>query len=269
MKMSPEVKEVFEAFSQFQAEVKDVIRDSQSLNYKYAKLEQIVKIRETMSKFGLSFTQLLGDCSAGFVELESVVMHKSGQYFSKLMKLAIGSVPVGSKSGKETMSLVQHIGSAITFARKYSLLALAGMAQEDDDAALPEDSVQHFNNNRYFGESKDSSGYTHRAFNVEKSIEKEKSFAKLNHLIEKYGILSEKVNEWKSYFKVNELKDMSVEQLKSIIKKVESHYENNPADKSLNGSTLTENGVILPEIPESIKKLEAELNRLESAGTVN
>lgn len=241
MKMSSEVKDLFEAFSHFQSEVKDVIRDCESLNYKYAKLEQLVKMRETFNKFGLSFTQLIGDCSQGYVEVENLVMHKSGQYFSKVTKLACGSVPV-NKYGKESMSVAQHIGSVITYARKYSLLGLAGVAQEndDDDAALPEGTTQTF----YKSSNRAASvEVPTKQSSLEEEAKRVSLHIKLCHLIEKYSISADKINEWKDYFKVSDTGSLNVGQLTAIIKKVEEFYSGNTKSvvSESNGNAATLN----------------------------
>jgi hypothetical protein len=209
MKMSPEVKELFEAFSQFQGEVKDVVRDTVSLKGKYAKLDQVVQMRELFSKFGLSFTQMVGDCSNECIEIENLVMHKSGQFFSKVMKMSIGDIPL-NKEGKPTMSVVQHIGSAISYARRYGLLALAGLAQEDNDGALPENSTQK--SNRPFSQVP--------PIPFQKKEVSTEMINQLKSLISAYKISEERVNEWKNHFKVSSLESLSKDQASAIIQKI-------------------------------------------------
>lgn len=54
--------------------------------------------------------------------LETKLIHSSGQWFSSKMKLILGF--------KKDM---QALGSALTYARRYSLAALVGVVQDDDD----------------------------------------------------------------------------------------------------------------------------------------
>ena len=58
----------------------------------------------------------------GIVSVETVVMHSSGEWMASTV-----SAPVSKQDA-------QGVGSAITYCRRYSLAAVAGIAQEDDDA---------------------------------------------------------------------------------------------------------------------------------------
>ena len=57
----------------------------------------------------------------GVVSVETIVMHESGEWIS-----SISSSPI-SKSNP------QGVGDAITYLRRYSLAAIFGLAQKDDD----------------------------------------------------------------------------------------------------------------------------------------
>jgi hypothetical protein len=54
--------------------------------------------------------------------VETTIMHKSGQFITSEMELVLD---------KNTM---QALGSAISYARRYSLVSLLGLKQEDDDS---------------------------------------------------------------------------------------------------------------------------------------
>ena len=91
--------------------------------YTYADLGDVLSaVRPVLSKHGLMVTQ-----SAEATETDVVVwttmLHASGQYVtSQPMRLPAGKTP-------------QQAGSAVTYSRRYSLMAMLGLATEDDDGA--------------------------------------------------------------------------------------------------------------------------------------
>lgn len=78
--------------------------------------------RDELTSNGLSVVQLVCDAPEGYVGLETILVHSSGQSLSGRF-----SMPV--KDPKNA----QAVGSAITYARRYALMALVGIAPEDDD----------------------------------------------------------------------------------------------------------------------------------------
>lgn len=95
--------------------------------YKYADLAEIIShARAPLADNGLSVTQLtvLAD---GKLTLVTRLLHASGQYMDSVYPLPSGAAP-------------QEMGSAITYARRYSLCAILGIAaDEDDDGAKAAD----------------------------------------------------------------------------------------------------------------------------------
>lgn len=69
------------------------------------------------------------------------LIHKSGEYISTIIRLHPVETPVKGErqdaskvdSQKTSKTDPQKIGSAITYARRYALLAIAGVASDDDD----------------------------------------------------------------------------------------------------------------------------------------
>jgi hypothetical protein len=209
--MSNETNEVFAAFSLFQGEVEDVKRDSQSLKGKYAKIEQVLQVtRKLLAKHGLGVTQLIGDCSGEYVEIYNIILHKSGQFFSEKMRLATGNIMLNSQ-GKETLNRAQFVGLNISYARRYGLLSILGMAQEDDDADIP----QQRNNN----------GSQKAKFNPNQPREIDVIdllMKQINDLIAIHQIPKEKVDAWKTHYKVDDLCKLNETQARSIVNKVRS-----------------------------------------------
>jgi hypothetical protein len=73
--------------------------------------------RKPLSDAGLSYTQFPTDGS-----LTTVLMHESGEFIH-------GSMPIHAKKEKDP----QAYGSAITYARRYSLASVLGLAVGDED----------------------------------------------------------------------------------------------------------------------------------------
>lgn len=102
--------------------------DKGSYEYKYADLaETFDVIRDPLSKNGLSVTQtmervLVGDAQGTNFFLATTLRHKSGQWVSSYYPLPVGAKP-------------QEFGSVLTYARRYSLSAIVGIASDEDDDA--------------------------------------------------------------------------------------------------------------------------------------
>ena len=86
----------------------------------YADLASVwTAIREPLSKHGLALTQWPRVVDGG-VEVETILAHGE-QYVSDILWMPVGQMTA------------QGIGSAITYGRRYALMAIAGVAPEDDD----------------------------------------------------------------------------------------------------------------------------------------
>lgn len=88
---------------------------------RYADLSSVWRAcRGPLTKNGLAITQIPVRAGQGW-ELISTLWHTSGQWMRAIMPL---------KLERDNM---QGLGSAITYARRYSMAALVGVTQEDDD----------------------------------------------------------------------------------------------------------------------------------------
>jgi hypothetical protein len=106
-----------------QAEMKNPPKDSVNPHYKsrYADLATVRDtVMPTLVKFKLAVLQLPSELD-GHPALTTILMHESGEW----VETTIGLRPVKNDP--------QAIGSALTYARRYALQALAGVAAEDDD----------------------------------------------------------------------------------------------------------------------------------------
>jgi hypothetical protein len=100
------------------------------LKNKYADLGSVIEAsRPVLAKNGLAVSQLVGG-EGTCISLDTILMHKSGQWLSSSV-----SLQVGDEKGK---SSAQVAGSIISYLRRYSLASILGMyADEDGDGNQP------------------------------------------------------------------------------------------------------------------------------------
>jgi len=123
MNKSESIKELATALAKAQGELSNASKSSANpfFKSKYADLAEVLNtVKPVFSPLGLSVTQM-PSFTDGVVSVETVLMHSSGEWMSSII-----SAPVGKQDA-------QGVGSAITYCRRYSLAAVAGIAQEDDD----------------------------------------------------------------------------------------------------------------------------------------
>jgi hypothetical protein len=114
-----------EALAKAQGEIEGAKKDSDNpfFHARYAALSSVWDAcRGPLSKNGLAVIQLPGKLQNGALFVDSVLSHSSGEWISSRLYIT----PVKDDP--------QGIGSAITYARRYGLQALVGIAPMDDDA---------------------------------------------------------------------------------------------------------------------------------------
>lgn len=123
MTKSEAINELAAALSKAQGEMTNPKFDTSNPFFKsrYASLSTVRDaVVPPLSKNGIAVTQLVQSTPAG-VECETVLMHASGQWVSSTLYLP---------SGKHD---AQGYGSAITYARRYALMAICGVVGDEDD----------------------------------------------------------------------------------------------------------------------------------------
>lgn len=124
MNKSEQINELASALCKAQAMMGGAVKDAKNPHFKndYATLESVIEcIRAPFLTNGLSYTQLLGEGDGTHVIIETVLLHTSGQWLSERF-----AIPT-------TKHDAQGFGSAVTYGRRYTLAALGGIAQVDDD----------------------------------------------------------------------------------------------------------------------------------------
>ena len=130
---SENVNELAAALAKAQGEIANAAKDADNpfFRSKYADLASVWDaIRRPLSANGLAVLQPAAVDGAR-VTVTTLLTHASGQWVeSSLTMMAMQQV---KGSGWEEAKNPQAIGSAITYARRYSLSAMVGVAPEDDD----------------------------------------------------------------------------------------------------------------------------------------
>lgn len=127
MNRSETVKELAAALCKAQATMLGAARAKEAAitntrSYKYADLASVWDAcREPLTANGLSVIQAARSIQAG-VEIETLLLHSSGEWISETL-----AIPVQRGDA-------QGFGSALTYCRRYGLMAMIGIAPEDDDA---------------------------------------------------------------------------------------------------------------------------------------
>jgi hypothetical protein len=137
MGQSETINELAAALSKVQGELQDVERDRQGRGYKYADLGAVLaEVRPLLCKHGLAVIQSPGMMTDGVMSLETTLMHESGQWVSSRCSAPVEQAL--NSSGRPITSMVQCVGSVITYLRRYSLAACLGVTQVDADGSYAE-----------------------------------------------------------------------------------------------------------------------------------
>lgn len=122
MSQSEQINELAAALAKAQGAMSNAAKNRVNPHFKsnYADLAAVLDaIREPLAANGLSFTQMMGFSDGNFI-LRTMLLHSSGQYIATEYPLPSSGRP-------------QEMGASQTYARRYSLAALVGVAQDDDD----------------------------------------------------------------------------------------------------------------------------------------
>lgn len=115
---------IYTAYAKAFAEIGGAAKQANNPHFKskYADLPSVIDaIKPALAANGLAFIQKPIDCERG-VSIETILLHSAGEQ----MSLGVVSVPVDKNNAHGT-------GSAMTYARRYGLMAGFGVPAEDDD----------------------------------------------------------------------------------------------------------------------------------------
>jgi hypothetical protein len=132
MKTSETIGNLLTALSSAQGEIQNAEKDVQGYGYKYADLGQILNIvRPILTKHKLAVIQIPHNADGG-IAVTTRIGHESGEWLEDTLVLPVEQTL--NKEGNPTLSIAQESGKVITYARRYMLSAVLGVAQEDTDA---------------------------------------------------------------------------------------------------------------------------------------
>lgn len=192
MHRSEEIKEIIGALCEMQGEVLQAGKNSVNPHFKsrYSDLTSVMEaLREPMYKNNLCVTQTTW-IEKDEVILKTTLMHKSGQWISS-------DYPI-----RPVKADPQGMGSAITYARRYSLASLTGLVQADDDGHAA------------------SRNHSQKQVQHEKKITGEQG----NRIMELIGNDEERYNNIKSFIKsrgYDEIEKIPEELYEKIVKRLE------------------------------------------------
>jgi hypothetical protein len=124
IRQTDQINELAAALAQAQAELENVAKDSENPHFhsRYADLASVLdEVRPKMARHGISILQVPINGIEGQVGVTTRLMHASGQYIEGDFYIAPSKLDA------------QGAGSTLTYLRRYSLMAVAGIGPEDDD----------------------------------------------------------------------------------------------------------------------------------------
>ena len=157
--------------------------------YKYTELAQINELLEQRGESYYQYTESFGEHDY----IMTVKVSKDGKESAPLRGCRI----MGEGSLKGNSNPAQQMGSAITYARRYSLLMAYGLATEDDDAAS-------------VGEPKQGQSKPQAKTQTVKMITND-DLKYINAIVEKYPA-NDLMSQIKTKFKIKTLAEMTKEQ---------------------------------------------------------
>lgn len=126
MNTSQTINKIAPALLKAQAAVANAVKTGTNPHFrnKYAPLEEVIKVcKDALNANGISFIQG-GELSDGdLLHLSTRLLHESGEWIESTVSM------------KPVKADPQGIGSCITYARRYALAAMCGVASEEDDDA--------------------------------------------------------------------------------------------------------------------------------------
>ena len=134
--MSPQVEKILAALCEAQASMKRAVKDSTNPFHKskYADLESVWDAcKDALTAANLALLQNF-ETIEGRSHIVTMLAHSSGQWIKSYLMLPFPFETVDKSGQLLTKNDPQTLGSVITYCRRYSLAAMLGIVQTDDDA---------------------------------------------------------------------------------------------------------------------------------------
>jgi hypothetical protein len=124
MQMSEDITKLAAALVKAQGAMDGAKKDAKNDHFKnrYATLEAVIDaVKPALNANGIAYLQMPEAVIDGAVEIETMLVHETGQWLRSVLH-----VPLGKRDA-------QGIGSAVSYGRRYALMAICGIPAEDDD----------------------------------------------------------------------------------------------------------------------------------------
>ncbi len=140
---STSITNLAKALLKAQEQIGPVTKDSTNpfLKNRYASLAAVLEaVRHPLLDNGILLIQRPVESEPGTVAVETRLLHISGEWLAGTMTIALPEVEPGSK-----LNMGQALGASFTYAKRYSLMALLGIAatEEDTDNEVRQPQQQH------------------------------------------------------------------------------------------------------------------------------
>ncbi len=219
MKMSESVIELSVALSKFQEKVEQPAKTANNPFFKssYVPLENVISaVKKHAPDLGLSYIQI-PLTEENKVGVKTILMHSSGEFveFDPFM------LPLDKNTA-------QGAGSALTYARRYTLSAAFGIASDEDgDGNGASGNTKANNSSKNYQQTKQTQP-TQQSDNLASPAQRKAIFAKASVVGAPFGHDAKYVLE---SYKITDTKSMSKGEASALIKKLDAEIE---AQKQVN-----------------------------------
>lgn len=124
MQHSDSLASLAAALSKAQAEIQPAVKDKLNphLKTRYASLDSVMDaVRGPLASHGLSVVQMPDADEPGYLALTTRLMHASGEWLEGRCRIRLGKDDA------------QGFGAALSYAKRYALAAMLGVASDEDD----------------------------------------------------------------------------------------------------------------------------------------
>ena len=128
---SPSIVNLAKALLQVQERLRPVVKDETNgfLRTRYATLANVLEaVRKPLTDNGVLLIQRAVDSPPGTVAVETRLIHCSGEWMAGVTSIPLPEAEPGSR-----VNGGQAVGAAISYARRYGLMAMLSMAAVDED----------------------------------------------------------------------------------------------------------------------------------------
>jgi len=122
------MKNLAKALAEFQSTHHSANRGGRGNYGQYVTLADALQAVQPATTHGLAHAQTMQYLGDGLMAIRTTLMHESGDFIES-------DLPIPIKFDGGRGNAMQQLGSALTYARRYGLLSIYGLAGDEDDDA--------------------------------------------------------------------------------------------------------------------------------------